>query len=61
MIPYRNIYIGEYIWRFLAMANPCQDNILSDTPPLTNVPTISGPKAPNLKGNDVWKYIEDHW
>jgi hypothetical protein len=53
--------IGEYFWRFLATANPRHDKVLSDTPPPTNVPTISDPKAPDLKGNSIWKYVEDHW
>ena len=55
--------ISEYFWKFLVTANPRRlgDKLLSDTPPPTKVPTISDPKAPDIKGNDIWKYIEDHW
>ena len=53
--------ISDYFWKFLVTANPRRDKVLSDTPAPTDVPTISDPKAPDLKGNDSWKYIEDHW
>jgi hypothetical protein len=53
--------ISEYFWKFLVTANPRQDKVLSDTPAPINVPTISDPKAPDLEGNDIWKYIEKKW
>lgn len=59
--PQPNPSINEYFWRFLATANPRKDEVLSVTPPPSSVPTISDPKAPDLKGKDMWKYIEDHW
>jgi hypothetical protein len=50
-----------YLSRFFAIANPRRDEVLSLTPPPTNSPTISEPKAPDLKGTTLWQYIEDHW